>query len=186
MQCFLSHSSKDKGPYVEIVAKKLPRSVLVYDAYTFEAGMPTIQEILKGLDVTDIFVLFLSNAALNSEWVKREIVEAKDRADAGAIKKIFPIIIDPDLKHDDLRIPEWMRNEYNLRLVSRPGSAARRIEQRLRELSWNRHPKIREREKIFVGRNSLVKEIEERFDDTSKEITTCMIASGWQRIGRRI
>lgn len=185
MKCFLSHSSSDKGLYVETVVQRLPKGAVIYDAYTFEAGMPTLGEILKSLDVTDIFVLFLSNGALKSDWVKREIVEAKERFDAGTIDKIYPIIIDPSLKHDDPRIPEWLRNEYNLRLVSRPVAAARRIEQRMRELSWARHPKIKQKQKIFVGRNNLIAEVEERLDDTAKEIPLCILASGLKRIGRR-
>ena len=78
-----------------------------------------------------------------------------------------------------------MRKEYNLRLVSRPSTAARRIQQRLRELSWRRHPKIREKEKIFVGRNDLIKLFEERFDDIAKVTPVGIICSGLKKIGRR-
>jgi hypothetical protein len=51
----------------------------VFDEATFEEGMQTSSEILKGLDSTDIFVVFLSSSALESKWVKQEIVEAYDR-----------------------------------------------------------------------------------------------------------
>jgi len=157
----------------------------VFDEATFEEGMQTSEEILKGLDSTDIFVVFLSNHALNSDWVKKEIVDAYDRFSRGDIERIYPIIIDPSITHDDSRIPLWMRAEYNLRLVSRPNAAARRILQRLRELSWKRHPKIQEKEKIFVGRNDLIKQFEERVDDISKVTPTCIVCSGLKKIGRR-
>jgi hypothetical protein len=78
-----------------------------------------------------------------------------------------------------------MRNEYNLRLVSRPNAAIRRIEQRLRELSWKKHPKIHEKEKIFVGRNELIQAFEQRIDDISRPTPACVFAAGLRKIGRR-
>jgi hypothetical protein len=136
--------------------------MIVYDEKTFEEGMPTSKEILKGLDETDIFVLFISESALKSTWVRKELFEARARLTRGDIERIYPIIIDNRITHDHRKIPDWMREEYNLRLVSQPNAAIRRIEQRLRELSWKRHPKIQEKEKIFVGRNDIIKSLEER------------------------
>lgn len=185
MKCFLSHSSKDKNNYVRLVAEKLRTNMIVYDEYTFESGMKTSTEILTGLDRTDIFVLFLSDAALNSNWVRDEIIEAKDKFDNGDIERIYPILIDSTINHNDHRIPEWMKSEYNLRLISRPVVAVRRINQRLRELSWMRHPHLSEREKIFVGRNDLIRSFEERFDDLSREMPSVILASGLKKIGRR-
>ena len=185
MKCFLSHSSSDKASYVRIVADKLRPNMTVYDDDTFEAGMPKSKEILKGLDETDIFVLFISKAALNSTWVRKEIFEAYARLSRGDIERIYPIIIDDEVTHDHRQIPDWMRDEYNLRLVAQPTAAVRRIEQRLRELSWKRHPKIQEKERIFVGRNDIIKSLEERLDNISKPPTSCLVASGLKKIGRR-
>jgi hypothetical protein len=185
MKCFLSHSSNDKARYIRPVAQELRPNMTVFDEDTFEEGMQTSSEILKGLDATDIFVVFLSDSALKSAWVKKEIIEAYDRLSRGDLDRIYPIIIDHHITHDDPRIPEWMRKEYNLRLVSRPSTAVRRIQQRLRELSWQRHPKIREKEKIFVGRNDLIKLFEERFDDIARATPVGIICSGLKKIGRR-
>lgn len=70
---FLSHSSKDKERYVRIVAEKLEKEFdehsVHYDKHTFEAGMKSLEEIEKCLDNTDLFVIFLSRASLNSDWV---------------------------------------------------------------------------------------------------------------------
>ena len=63
MYCFLSHSSKDKTRYVSLLAEKFGDRA-IYDAYTFEAGMKTIEEIFKNLRRTDLFVLLISDAAL--------------------------------------------------------------------------------------------------------------------------
>ena len=153
IRCFLSHSSNDKARYVEIVARKLTQHNCVYDTFVFEEGMKTIEEILNGLDQSQIFVIFLSDAALKSDCVQFELKSAYDRLKQGQLRRIFPIIIDPNISHKDPRIPEWMVNEYNLKLISRPTVAARRIEQKMRELSWDYHPRLNEKGWIFVVRN---------------------------------
>lgn len=71
-RAFLSHSSANKK-FVEPIAKLLGNDRCIYDARTFEAGMQTISEIFTGLSNTDVFVFFISDAALNSEWVKIEL-----------------------------------------------------------------------------------------------------------------
>ena len=185
IKCFLSHSSKDKDFYISFVAKKIGLSNCHFDEFSFEEGALTLDEILKSLKSTDLFVLFLSKHALNSQWVQDEIILAKKLLDTEKIKKIFPIIIDPALKHTDRRLPQWMRDEYNLRYISKPTVAARRIRQRLRELSWEIHPSLKSKKKIFVGRNQLINAFEERFDDFDMIKPRCVIASGVQSIGRR-
>lgn len=183
--CFLSHSSKDKSTYVQLVADRLPKQWRVYDADTFEHGMKTLDEILRTLADTSLFVLFLSDASLSSDWVKREITEAERLSIQGQIKRIYPIIIDRTITHKDPRIPDWMRDEYNLHPVTRPTIAVRRIQQRLRELSWDAHPRLKERQNIFVGRNDQIGEFEERFDDYSLPPPSCVICSGLPLIGRK-
>lgn len=74
---FLSHSSSDKE-YVEYIADKFGKDIAIYDNYSFEYGLKTFDEILKSLDVTDLFVIFISNAALESEWVKKELAISHD------------------------------------------------------------------------------------------------------------
>jgi hypothetical protein len=185
VKCFLSHSSSDKKSYVEIVAKKLGYHKCVYDEFTFEEGMKSLEEILKGLNKSDLFVIFISEFSLTSDWVKEEIIEAKNSLEKGEIKKIFPIIIDKNITYLDQRIPDWMRQEYNIKFISRPTVAARRIEQRLKEISWENHPRLKNRKKIFVGRNNLISFFEERIDNFDKPTPTCIIASGIQEIGRR-
>ena len=184
IKAFLSHSSADKKRYVQIVAEKLGDAYCVYDDYTFEAGMKPIEEILRGLDGSQIFVVFISEPALQSDWVRYELLEAQNRLGEGLLKRIFPIIIDRDISHSDPRIPQWIQDQYNLKHVSRPTVAARRIRQRQREISWERHPKLAARENLFVGRNELLRRIEERLDDFAKVVPNCIIASGLPRVGR--
>lgn len=184
IKAFLSHSSSDKESYVRIVANRLGPANCVYDEYTFEAGMPPVEEILRGLHESQVFVVFLSDAALNSKWVHSELLEAHRKLQERELERIFPIIIDPTVTYDDGRIPEWMKDQYNLKYVSRPTVAARRIQQRLREICWRQHPKLDERNNIFVGRNALLKLMEERLDEFDRPIPVAIIASGLPRIGR--
>ena len=115
---FLSHSSADKN-YVEKVVETLGHFKCVYDTYTFELGMPTMDEILKNLDDTDIFVYFISDNSLESEWVKTELKEAYGRLmnSNQRLFKIFPIIIDDNINHEDNRIADFLKKNYNLRII---------------------------------------------------------------------
>ncbi len=97
----------------------------------------------------------------------------------------FPIVIDTLITHTDPRIPDWIKHEYNIRPITRPTAAVRRIEQRLREVSWEKHPRMKARHDIFVGRNEIVKEFENRFDDIDKALPKLVVASGLREIGRK-
>lgn len=185
IKCFLSHSSRDKESYVRLVAARLRKEVRIFDEETFEKGMVTAEEIARGLDESTLFVIFISDFSLNSSWVQDELSGARFRFDELQIRRIYPIIIDPNVRHDDARIPEWMRQSLNIQPILRPSIAARKINARLLELSWATHPRLRERQEIFVGRNELVDQIEERLDDFSREAPIALIASGLPSIGRR-
>lgn len=185
IKCFLSHSSRDKDSYVRLVAERIRREVKVYDEETFEEGMSSAEEIARGLDETSLFVIFLSNAALASKWVQEELLNAKSRFDSAQIERIYPIIIEAGITHNDSRIPCWMRDSLNIQPILKPTIAARKINSRLMELSWKFHPRLKERKEIFVGRNELVRELEERLDDFSRPAPVALIASGLPSIGRR-
>lgn len=186
---FLSHSSKDKNHYVEIVARQLVKEIgehrVIYDNLTFEEGIKSIDEIMSGLDSTDIFVIFLSNNSLQSDWVKIELNRAFELEKTGHIKRIFPMVIEENLKYDDVRVPDWLSSDYNLKPVKRPSVATRRIIQKLRELIWSFNPRIESRERFFVGRNELMSVIETRLDSIDLMVPTCLIASGIPTIGRK-
>lgn len=79
---FLSHSSSNKD-YVRPIFNYFGRDRCVFDEMTFETGMNTLQEIFDGIDETDIFVFFISNDALKSQWVQKEIAKAKQNLNNG-------------------------------------------------------------------------------------------------------
>lgn len=184
IKAFLSHSSADKNHYIKIVAERLDFKNCVYDEYTFESGLQPLEEIMTGLNESQLFVVFLSDQALCSKWVQEEVFQANKLLQDDKLRRIYPIIIDSQITHHDERIPQWMKDDYNLKLVSRPTVAARRIKQRLREIAWLQNPRLRELNEIFVGRNDLISEIEQRVDNFDLELPVCFIASGIPHIGR--
>lgn len=116
---FLSHSSKQKE-LVRKVASNLGKAQCVFDGYEFESGMSLLDDIIRGIRNTEIFVLFISDDALNSDWVKKEITLAKLDHDSNKKKKIFPILIDKSISiSGDSRIPEWFK-EYLLKPITDP------------------------------------------------------------------
>lgn len=125
----MSHSSADKA-LVGKIAKAMGDKC-VYDNMTFEPGMPILNEILNNMSKSEIFVLFISESALKSDWVKTEITNAKDMS-ADDIKRILPIIIDKNIKHFDERIPRWLRDSYNIQFVDNQNIILNKIYNRLR------------------------------------------------------
>lgn len=185
IKCFLSHSSADKDNYIRPLYDKLSRqNNTILDEKDFEQGMPTIEEIDRYLNETSLFVIFLSDSALESNWVKNELSKAKDLLSKDKIDKIYPIIIDKKINHSDNRIPDWMRSELNLQFIENYNIAVRKIMSRLYEISWEKHPKLKERQSIFVGRNELINKIEERFDDFEHHFPIALISTGLPYIGR--
>ncbi|HBO3322174.1 MULTISPECIES: toll/interleukin-1 receptor domain-containing protein [Pseudomonadota] len=184
MKVFLSHSSKDKESYVRLVADKIGNGNYVLDERTFEDGEITKDEIIKGIDESEMFAFFISNTALDSKWVKSEIDRAEIRLNSEQLKKIYPIIIDQSIKYDDPRIPIFLKEHYNLKLITRPTVAARRIKSKLRELYWQKSPEHKKRQTIFVGRNEILSDFENRMDDIDFPKPACVIASGISKIGR--
>ena len=91
LKAFLSHSSAQKT-FVEKVAQILGQDNCFLDNKTFESGMQTIEEIIKAIGKSSIFVFFISKEALESEWVKDELSNVREYVDDGVIR-FLPIIL---------------------------------------------------------------------------------------------
>ena len=181
---FLSYSSKQKG-YVEIVARNLGKQRIVYDAWTFEEGNKTLDEIYRGIDSTGLFVLFISKEALNSDWVKLEVLKAEEYIKNGKINQFLPIIIDEIVKYTDPLIPDWIRDAYNIRYISKPTKVVELIKQSQRLISWDLFPNKKELDQLFVGRTEQLKQFQTRIYDIDIPYPNCIIVSGLNAIGRR-
>ena len=182
-RAFLSHSSKDKC-LIRAVANKLGEKRCIYDEVSFEEGMKTLDEILRTLEDTDLFVIFLSKFSLESEWVKKELKFAYEKLNENQIKKIYPVIIDNELKYDDNRIPGWLSKNYNLQKLTESARIVNVITRLLREITWDKYPQLKEKNIFFCGRNALIEKLEKDYADFDKEII-CFVASGFSLIGRK-
>lgn len=187
IKVFLSHSSEDKNKYVRIVVNKLLQldANIEYDEFTFESGEKTFDEIIRAVSDSNLFVLFISSFSLESDWVKKEILSIEKRLDEDSINKFFPIIIDENIKHDDERIPSWINDVYNLKYVSRPTVAAKRIIKNLTRISYTKHPILQKKNNLCIGRNNHFEVFEERIDDFNMKKPKCIIATGFNSNGRR-
>lgn len=181
-RAFISHSSKQKT-FINQLESDL-KSLCCIDSKSFEIGMLMSEEIYTLIGKCDLFVICLSDEALNSDWVNNELLLAYEKLSAGEIERIYPIIIDNKINYNDCRIPEWLKNNYNIKSVIRTGKAYRLIKARLREISWKKHEKIKDKELLFVGRNDELNKIEERLDDIDTPSPRVLVASGVPKVGR--
>jgi hypothetical protein len=95
MKIFLSHSGRDK-PLVREIIKYLPNSI---QTWLDEDNLPLGTEISKELknaitNNSDLIVLFISQEAINSSWVKKELEWAIEREKTLGYTFIFPIVLD--------------------------------------------------------------------------------------------
>ena len=107
---FLSHSGKDKERYVRIVAEKLKKHIgeqsVILDEISFQPGRNTMEEIERCLTEMDLFVIFLSEASLKSEWVIKELFRANELWNNEKLTQICPIIIEETINYDHPLIPQ--------------------------------------------------------------------------------
>lgn len=184
-KAFLSHSSSDKF-LVERIATQLGRNNCHLDKLTFEAGEETLEEIFNALDDTDVFVLFISDKALDSKWIKKEIRQAKKNLDKNIIDRVFPLIIDKKITHADERIPNWLKKPYNIKLFDNEVIILKKIRQFLRESNFKQHSHLKEINDLFVGRHEIIQDFERKLINIDNSKPTCIIVSSFfEGIGRR-
>lgn len=190
---FLSHSSYDKE-YVRPIFEYFGADRCFFDEMTFEVGMKTLDEIFTSIDKTDIFVFFISDHALNSEWVKQEIYKAQEYLynNSKRLFQIFPIIIDEKIQHDDPRIPNFLKNgatSYNLRHILNYKIACKKIDMQLIKLQMDLNISIVDKNNFFYGRDIEKKELkiacDTRDENGKLKNIKCMVVSGIDGIGRK-
>lgn len=185
-KAFLSHRSSDKE-LVRKVAEQLGLSRCVLDEKAFEVGEKTLDEIYSKLDSCDILVFFLSNAALDSPWIKSELKRAKQNLESGTLDQIYPLVIDKDVKFDDPRIPAWMSKSYNLRYIgNNETTILHKIKQALRSINFRKNKHNQELERLFIGRHNEMRQFDQDINNLENWTPSCIIAhSFYDGIGRR-
>ena len=113
IKAFISHSSDD-ALYVDVLINLIGKNSLVVDRFCFESGERTIDEIIKSIDNSAIFIVLLSRSSLDKDWVKKELAIIKKYIDSGVLKRFKPYIIDDTISYKYEKIPEWIKEEYNL------------------------------------------------------------------------
>lgn len=186
VKAFISHSSDD-ALYVDALISLIGKNSLAVDKFCFESGERTIDEIIKSIDNSAIFILLLSRSSLGKDWVKKEISIIKRYIDNGALKRFKPYIIDNTIDYSYEKIPEWIKDEYNLRTIyHKPPFLARKIEEEVSKIIWEQYPSIKQDERVFVGRDSEIEKLREKYLQRDLKYRKVVIVSGIpDGIGRR-
>ena len=182
---FLSHSSADKS-FVEPIADLLGKNNCVYDKYTFEIGMKTIEEIFDSMERSDIFVYFISEDSLKSTWVRDELNRAEELLTSSErkIKQIYPLIIDSKITHSDQRIANFLRKHYNLQRVENYILAYRKILQQISKNNYETDYVAPNYSNSFYGRDDEISSFRKRIDSIDF-VTKSAIVSGIPGIGKK-
>jgi tetratricopeptide (TPR) repeat protein len=175
IKAFLSHSSQDKE-FVETVARHLGRAKVNYDSFAFTPDEDFRDAIRDNLDLSSIFVFFVSRASLASVWCRFELDQAELRRLKGGIRGQLALIIDANLSYSDL--PDWMRGARAIHQPS-PKRVAREIEYALvNQISYDaRRP--------FIGRQGELQQFAQDLVPYGGETPHVLIAVGLDGVGRR-
>ena len=184
MRIFLSHSSIDKQSYVNYIKEKLSSDEVIIDERSFKKGAKNKDEMRRLIAECDLFVVFISENSLSSENVLFEINTFKG-FQIKTDKVCLPIIIDSSIKYNDGRIPQWIRENYNLRPILRPTKALAHITEEIRLFTWKNYDMIKKLDNIFRGRNDFINKFETHYSDRRQGTSIAYNTSGFEKIGRR-
>ncbi|MBE0149176.1 TIR domain-containing protein, partial [Serratia fonticola] len=129
MKAFLSHNSFDKD-FVEKVYQELGGAKAIFDVRSFENNSDLVHEIRHKMKEAGIYVLFLSKASLQSNWVKDEIDISHELKSNSLLKKFLIFQLD-DTNWGSL--DEWLRR-YVVNSLPSPRAVASRIVSELNKL----------------------------------------------------
>ena len=124
---FLSHSTFDKE-FVDQVFEMLGAGRCVYDKVTFKKNSDLALQIRDGLEGCEFYALFLSSAALKSNWVRAEIDLANELKTQWKVKKVFIFQLDSTSWTE---LPSWM-GRYVVACPPSPAHVALRLMDELR------------------------------------------------------
>lgn len=172
-KAFLSHSSADKQQ-VRKIKNNLQRIWTYFDEDCFEVGEDFRNEIIKHLEDTSLFVLFVSSNSLKSSWVQFEIDEIYwQTIQRNNINILILALEDISVQ----QLPKWMR-KAKFEVVKTPQLAAQLIKNKLFQ-------SILINAKVYIGREENIKKI---YDDMSlfhANFPNIISVIGLNGIGRR-
>ena len=182
MKIFISHSSADKA-FAETMIESIGRDSVIFDKYSFEPGENLNQSIIDSINNCDLFVLLISNEALNSKWVQEEIKIASGlMLPKGLV--FLPYCIDSTITPKDTRLEEWVWDKL-VKLYDRPKLAARAIRRKLNEKIVAKFPDIYFADNLFVGRNIDMSNLEKNHYREDLTKLKVLFISGFPFVGRK-
>lgn len=128
-RAFLSHSSFDKD-FVATVYDQLGAGRCHFDAKTFPKNTDLAMQIRDGIEDCDVYVLFLSAAAIGSDWVQAELDVAREMRSRWKVRSVMVFQLD-DTKWDVL--PAWA-HRHVVSCPPSPHQVALRIADEVRRL----------------------------------------------------
>lgn len=183
IKAFISHSSAQKAFAKELV-NEIGRDFCIIDCFDFEPAYRTIDEIYSAIDQCSAFVLLISKESLESEWVKKEIANARDNFNNGRLSQFLPYIIDRKVKIDE--IPAWIVKVqcFNLKYFASPEMVRKDIEQKIRRMIWRNNPNVKALETTFIGRSSEIDLFENKIFSSRGRNLKCLDISGRNGVGK--
>lgn len=167
MKVFISHSSVDKE-FVRTLKKDLNVNGILtwFDEDQLELGDSLIEKLNAGLSESSHFVIILSQASTNSDWVKYELKKALENKALKLVNKIIPI------KYNDCDVPK----ELSTLLYGDLSSETRIVKGEYVEFYSTEYVKVVDKicKSIKKSEKSLTKkeieEIKSAIDKTEKEL----------------
>jgi hypothetical protein len=94
-KAFISHSTKDR-PFVEKLVADLNAEGIKtwYSGWDIKPGDRFPEEINRGLEWCDYFIIILSSSSMSRPWVETELYAALVRQQKGKIRRIIPVKIE--------------------------------------------------------------------------------------------
>lgn len=182
IKIFLSHSNKQKE-FVNQVAEYIGKDLAIVDRFAFESGRNLEEEINASINSSNVFVMLISNDALNSDWCQHELIHFRENMLDTDKATFIPFIID-DTDISDERIKPWIKkyltNKYNNALM-----LARVIKRNICEKLWLAEPNIHATSRIFLGRDQDISEITSELNRSINVDRRAIIVTGLPHIGRK-
>lgn len=180
---FISHRSTDK-----VLAKKIvelvKRDNCILDEFDFYPGQKTMDEIVRNLNSAPIFVLLVSRAALESDWVKREMEMSRNLFNERKIKNFLPFIIEDDITLSDL--PYWMTRDwaFNIKHIASPKIISQFIIEAQRKLRCVSNSEYNALVNTFIGRSAELDMFQKSMFDSVAMPHRALVVSGKPGSGR--
>lgn len=185
IKVFLSHSSKQQDIIADI-SRKLGLDFSIVDKYTFEDGAHLQNEIDLAIQSSNIFALFLSPEAVESEWVRHELSEVRDMVDEKRICFCAFVLGDAVSVEDLKKVKDfrWVTN-YILHTQGSTTIIARNLRRRVRELVWGMSDANEAKERLFIGRSKELEQVEHKLYEHVSMARKAIIISGFPSVGRK-